>query len=178
MTSCFSRMVSAFCRATSTTKSVSVFSEYAAARSSRRLACGLRRRLMRSGRWAVRDIEMILIHLLYVKQTYRSRPPRRKRPLCGRRLGLLRHQAFAAERLLHARAAGLVVLGVLVDVPDVVDARAGQDVLRRQHGGHHGVVLVVVFVHAVAPDHVQARIEAFEVTPDDRGVLAIVSVTH
>src|SRR4051812_48570561 len=65
---------------------------------------------------------------------------------------LLRHQPLARERFLHARTAGLVVLGVLVDVPDVVDTLAGQDVLRREHGGHHRVVLVIVLVHAVATD--------------------------
>ena len=54
----------------------------------------------------------------------------RGRFLAGR-FGFLRDQPLAAERVPHARAAGLVILGVLVDVPDVVDALARQNVLRR-----------------------------------------------
>ena len=45
----------------------------------------------------------------------------------------------------------LVVLLLHVDVPDVVGGPGG-DVLHREHGRVHGVVLVVVAVHAVAPD--------------------------
>src|ERR1043165_7140279 len=54
----------------------------------------------------------------------------RRRGAVDLRLRLLRHQPLASQGFLHARAAGLMVLGVLVDVPDVVDALARQDVLR------------------------------------------------
>jgi hypothetical protein len=48
-----------------------------------------------------------------------------------------------------------VIFGVLVHLPDVVDARAGLDVFHRQHRGHHRVILIVVTVHPVAPHHMQ-----------------------
>ena len=57
-----------------------------------------------------------------------------------------------------AAVSGLVVLGVLVDRPDVVHEPAGEDVLRGEHRGHHGVILVVVFVHPVAADQVQVGV--------------------
>src|SRR5256885_282311 len=123
MMSCFARIASAFCKAISTTKSVSVFSEYAAARSSRRLACGLSRRLMRSGRWAVRDITVILKFFICTSKRRTDQDHSGGSGFLG---NLLRHQPPASERFLHARAAGLVVLGILVDVPDVVDALARQ----------------------------------------------------
>src|SRR5947209_14350591 len=69
----------------------------------------------------------------------------RRRPVLRRcRLArLLRHQPLARERFLRARAAGLVILGVLIDIPDVVEALARQNVFRRQHRGHHGMILIV-----------------------------------
>src|SRR5262249_60472332 len=51
-------------------------------------------------------------------------------------------------------AAGLVIFGVLVDVPQVVEFLLRQDVLHAQHRRHHRMVLVVVLVHAVAADEV------------------------
>src|SRR5256885_1128337 len=68
-----------------------------------------------------------------------------------------RHQAQALQRLPLTGRAGFVVLGVLVDVPDVVNGFACQDVLDGEHSRHHGMVLVVVLVHAVAADEMQRR---------------------
>src|SRR5262245_12708967 len=45
------------------------------------------------------------------------------------------------DLLLVAGVARLVVLGVLVDVPQVVQRLASDDVLGAQHRRHHGVVL-------------------------------------
>src|SRR6476659_4690006 len=50
------------------------------------------------------------------------------------------------EGAFRALVAGFVVFGILVDAPGVVDPLAGDDVLDRQHRGHHRVVLVVVTV--------------------------------
>src|SRR4051794_28616638 len=66
------------------------------------------------------------------------------------RADLRRHGAQAAGAAILVAAsssgrAGLVVLGVLIDVPDVIEAPACQDVLGREHGGHHRVVLIIVF---------------------------------
>src|SRR5579864_7334664 len=89
---------------------------------------------------------------------------------------LLRNQPHAIERALRTGGAGLVIFGVLVDVPHVVAPLAGDDVARGEHRRHHRVVLVIVFVHAVAADQVQGRVAAFEVEPDGGDVVAIVFV--
>src|ERR1700682_3652074 len=75
---------------------------------------------------------------------------------------LLRNQPHAVERALHPGLARLVILGVLVDGPHVVEPLSSEDVARGKHRRHHRVVLVVVFVHAVAADHVQRRVAALE----------------
>ena len=59
-----------------------------------------------------------------------------------------------------------MVLGVFVDAPHVVMARTRKDVPRGQHRGHHGMVLVIVLVHAVATDEMQRREVGFEVETD------------
>ena len=42
-----------------------------------------------------------------------------------------------------------MIFGILVDVPDIVDARTCSDILDRQHRGHHRVILIIIPVHAV-----------------------------
>ena len=50
----------------------------------------------------------------------------------------------------------LVIVHLGVDFPEVGLVRlAGDDVVHRHHGGQHGVVLVIVAVHAVAADQEQ-----------------------
>src|SRR5205085_1416835 len=94
----------------------------------------------------------------------------------GRPLHPLRHQPLAFESLLAAGCSSLVVFRVLVDVPHVMDALACQNVAGREHGGHHGVVLIVVFVHAVAADQVKRGITAVEIEADHREVLSVAAV--
>src|SRR6516164_8383793 len=57
---------------------------------------------------------------------------------------------------LLTRGTGLVVLGILVDSPNVKQSRSCSYILRCKHRGHHGVILVVVFVHSIAADQVNA----------------------
>ena len=52
----------------------------------------------------------------------------------------------------------LVIFGVGVDLPEIVEFGVGQNIFRAQHRGHHGMVLVVVFVHPVAADKMEIRI--------------------
>src|SRR5579864_3857767 len=59
----------------------------------------------------------------------------------------------------------LVIDGVSVDLPVVVSG-PGRDVPRHEQRGHHRVVLVVVFVHSVAPDQVKIRQVGPQVVPD------------
>src|ERR1019366_9353841 len=51
--------------------------------------------------------------------------------------------------------ARLVVFGVLVHRPDIILPLARQNVFCGKHGGHHGVVLIVVLMHAVAANQVK-----------------------
>ena len=51
-----------------------------------------------------------------------------------------------------AAFATFVVFGVFVNIPEIVKFLAGDDVAGSQHSGHHAVILVVVFVHAVPAD--------------------------
>jgi len=46
-----------------------------------------------------------------------------------------------------------MIFAISVDSPDIVFAAdTADDILNRRHSGQHGVVLVVVFVHAIAAD--------------------------
>ena len=54
--------------------------------------------------------------------------------------------------------AGLAIFGVLIDLPDIVKLFTGDDVRGGEHAGHHRMVLVVIFVHAVAADEMQIGI--------------------
>jgi len=71
-----------------------------------------------------------------------------------------------------------VVFGILVNLPEIVESSIGQNILDAQHGGHHGVVLVVVFVHAVAADEVQIWITAFQFLPNRRNVSRVIVIVN
>src|SRR3990167_1402279 len=73
----------------------------------------------------------------------------------GKRRALAFGQGAVAHRTL---IASLVIFGILVDLPGVIDARTGLDVADGQHRRHHRMVLIVVAVHAVAADQMQRRI--------------------
>jgi cytochrome b561 len=46
-------------------------------------------------------------------------------------------------------------IGVFVFLPHLIEPGTGEDAPRGEHSGHHRVLLVVVFVHAVAAEEVQ-----------------------
>ena len=71
----------------------------------------------------------------------------------------LRHETLALQRFLRAGIPGLAIFGIFIDLPDIVKLFAGDDVRGGEHAGHHGMVLIVIFVHAVAPDEMQLGIE-------------------
>lgn len=64
-----------------------------------------------------------------------------------------------------------MVFGVGVDLPEVVGGVV-EEVFCGEDGGHHGVVLVVVFVHAVAADDLKVG-EVFEGGFDDVDVVLV-----
>src|ERR1035437_8008420 len=51
--------------------------------------------------------------------------------------------------------ARLVVFGVLVHRPDIILPLARQNVCCSKHCGHHGVVLIVILMHAIAANQVK-----------------------
>src|ERR1700682_5123969 len=53
---------------------------------------------------------------------------------------------------------GLVIFGVLVHLPEIVKLGISENIFDAQHRGHHGVILIVVLVHAVAANEMEARI--------------------
>ena len=69
---------------------------------------------------------------------------------------------LGCNRLLLAFVAAFMIFGVFVDVPDIIDPRAGIDIFNGQHCGHHRMILVVVPVHPVTPDHMQRWIFTFQ----------------
>ena len=71
-----------------------------------------------------------------------------------------------------------MVLGVFIDLPHVVEPLAGKDIPGGEHGGHHGMVLVVVFMHAIAAYHVKGGKTAFQVATDRHHVIAVVFIIN
>ena len=69
-----------------------------------------------------------------------------------------------------------MILGVLVHVPDVEQLLAGDDVSRGQHRRHHGMVLIVVLVHAVAAHQMQAWVVSLDLGADRLHVSGILIV--
>jgi hypothetical protein len=55
-----------------------------------------------------------------------------------------------------------MVVGILVYPPDVPQLFPSHDIFSREQGRHHGMVLVVVFVHAISTDEVESRHVIFQ----------------
>src|SRR5579864_5538785 len=76
--------------------------------------------------------------------------------------GCLSRSGSRALSRLVAGGSGLVIFGVLIDGPDIVEALACKNIFRGEQGSHHGVVLIVVLVHAVAAYEVKRGEGALE----------------
>ena len=83
---------------------------------------------------------------------------------CNHRIWLFCGPVFREFRGNHSKATGcgllsrpaaLVVFRVLVNGPDVVQFFPRYDIPRRQHGCHHSVILIVIFMHSVAANEMQ-----------------------
>src|SRR5882724_1675868 len=83
-----------------------------------------------------------------------------------------------AVRFFRGGVAGLMILGIAVYFPEIVKLRVSQDILGAQHRGHHGVVLVVVFVHPVAADEMQIWITRLQLLADRLDVRRVVVVVN
>lgn len=53
---------------------------------------------------------------------------------------------------------GFVIFRITVDLPEIVELGVGQSIFDAQHRGHHGMVLIVVLVHPIAADEMEATI--------------------
>ena len=51
-----------------------------------------------------------------------------------------------------------MIFGVLVHLPEIVKLGISENIFDAQHRGHHGVILIVVLVHAVAANEMEVRI--------------------
>src|ERR1051325_9901954 len=68
----------------------------------------------------------------------------------------------AAVRSFSRSGAGFVVFGVTVHLPQIVKLCVSEDIFHAQHRCHHSVVLVVVFMYAVAANQVEVRVPRIE----------------
>src|SRR5205809_3132927 len=68
--------------------------------------------------------------------------------------------------LLSHHKTGLVIFGVSVNLPEIVKLRVSQNIFDAQHRGHHGVILIVILVHAVASDEMEVGITVVELLAD------------
>src|SRR6478736_762329 len=64
----------------------------------------------------------------------------------------------AAVGFLDCSGTGFVIFGVAVHLPQIVKPCVGENIFHAQHRCHHGVILVVVFMHAVTANQVQVWI--------------------
>src|ERR1043166_369027 len=67
--------------------------------------------------------------------------------------------------------ARFMVFGIGVDLPEIVEFGVGEDVFDAEHRGHHGVVLVVIFVPPRPANQMEIRVTIFQLLTDDRDVI-------
>jgi hypothetical protein len=71
-----------------------------------------------------------------------------------------------------------VIFSVSVDLPEIVKVRVGQNIFDAEHRGHHGVILIVILVHAVAADEVQVRITILQFLTDRCDVPRVIVIIN
>ena len=76
------------------------------------------------------------------------------------------------------RVAGFVIFGVLIHLPQIVKFRVGDDIFRAKHRRHHGVILIVVFVHAVTTNEMKIGITAVELVANSDDMFRVIVVVN
>ncbi len=71
-----------------------------------------------------------------------------------------------------------MVFSVAVDLPEVVELGVGENIFDTQHRRHHGVVLIVIFVHAVATDEVQVWITCLQFLTNRGDVPCVIVIVN
>ena len=80
--------------------------------------------------------------------------------------------------LVSGDCTGLVIFGITVHLPQIIELRVGQNIFRAKHCRHHGVVLIIIFVHAIATDEMQIRITIVEFLANCLDVRGIIIGVH
>ena len=71
-----------------------------------------------------------------------------------------------------------MIFGVAVHLPQIVKLCVGENIFHAQHRCHHGVILVVVFVHAVTADQVQVRVTRVQFLTNSGDVPRVVVIVN
>ena len=84
----------------------------------------------------------------------------------------------AAVRFLGCSGTAFVIFGVAVHLPQIVKLCVSQNIFRTQHRCHHGVILVVVFVHSVTANQVQVRVPRVQFLTNGGDVPRVVVIVN
>ena len=84
----------------------------------------------------------------------------------------------AAVRFLGCSGTGFVIFGVAVHLPQIVKLCVGENIFHAQHCCHHGVILVVVFVHSVTANQVQVRVPRVQLLTNGGDVPRVVVIVN
>ena len=71
-----------------------------------------------------------------------------------------------------------MIFGVAVNLPQIVKLCVCQNIFDAQQRSHHGVVLIVVFMHAITADEMQIRITRVQFLPDRSDVPRVLVVVN
>ena len=101
----------------------------------------------------------------------------------GRELGRTRDSRWhetncRSHCFFRRRVAGFVIFGVLIHLPQIVKFGVGNDIFCAKHRRHHGVILVVVFVHAIASNEMKIGITTIELVANGVDVFRIIVVVN
>jgi hypothetical protein len=81
-------------------------------------------------------------------------------------------------RFLDGSLTCFVIFGITVHLPEIVKPGIGQNIFRAQHRGHHGMILIVVFVHAVAAHEMEVRVTLLDFVANRRHVLRVIVIVN
>src|SRR4029077_14343155 len=84
----------------------------------------------------------------------------------------------APVRFLGCSGTGFVIFGVAVHLPQIVKLRVSENIFHAQHRCHHGVILVVVFMHSVTAYQVQVRVPRVQFLANRGDVPSVVVIVN
>ena len=81
-------------------------------------------------------------------------------------------------RFFDSRLTGFVIFSIPVHLPKIVKLGIGKDIFHAQHRSHHGMILIVVFVHAIAANEMEVRVAFLDFVANRRNVLCVMVVVN